>query len=547
MKTFLSTSGSRLAAAVLLAGLVVPASAQTTCAVSAGSPAQVRSQGNTELVTDITASCTGGTPTAAGSLVPQVNITVFLTTNFTSKVTQPATGNVGVNFSEALLLVDEPNRGTQPVPAATAAVAFKGFPLLNCGNQGAPDNGPMGPGVCAIHSTGTPAQTYDGTQNAGPASLNCLAGATRDQPESKIYGCGRPNVFQARLAAGSPNGFVFLDVPFDPPAAGATRTLRITNVRVDAAQFSGMPGPVSITATVSATSGAVTATPLVLFSSPSQTVAMVQSGLTAFANSSVVTVSEGFASAWKYRNISYQLANANFIAGNYVYKGMGNTNHPNDAAQNVPGVLYNNEGGFQWQNNGANKPPNPDPPQGYQIGGITSNNNYPLMSFTGYHPGFSTEIEKAGVVEAGTRIAFSYLAPGESVTAPNIVYLYETASPATLSGVLVLTQTDAAGAGGFNPAPGTSTTRTDDEGVFVYEVLYSNPFSEEFATVEFSVTGDHEAVIYASFAPFYNVPSAALATPTAANPTPTAIPRFNWDGTMLFLKPQAVVLLGRRK
>jgi hypothetical protein len=41
----------------------------------------------------------------------------------------------------------------------------------------------------------------------------------------------------------------------------------------------------------------------------------------------------------------------------------------------VPGVLYNTEDGYQWQNNGANAPP-----IGYEIGGFTTNLKYPLNS-----------------------------------------------------------------------------------------------------------------------------------------------------------------------
>jgi hypothetical protein len=533
MHTLPRNSGPWLAAAVLLAGFGIPASAQTNCFANVGVPPIARVQGDTELGGDITFECTGGTPTPAGNPVPQINITVILNTNFTSKVTQPAAGNIGIDFSEALLLMDEPNRPNAP---AVDITVIPGLPLLNCGNKGAPDTGPSGPGVCEITSTGNPAQTYDGTPNAGPAALNCLAGATVDIPISNVYGCGRPNVFQARLTG--PNTFVFSGVPFDPPAAGKTRQMRITNVRVNAAFFAGVggfPAP-AIRATIT-TAGA----PGLTFgpahdTSTDQVVAYAINGLFASAASSVVTVREGFAESWKYRNISDQLANATFSAGHYVYNGVGATNNPVDAAQNVPGILYNDEEGFNWQNNSPNGPPNPDPPAGYGPGLVTNNSKYPLFSYPGYHAGYSTHIDKAGVADAGTRIGLTFFAPGENVTVPNVVYLHPTFSPATISGVMVLTLTDSAGAGPFNPAPGTTTT-IFNQGLFVYEVLYADPFSTEMANVPFAVTGGHVALVYATFAPFYTSPSAGFATPTAANPTPTAIPRFTWDGTALLLRP----------
>src|ERR1035438_3164786 len=87
-------------AAILLAFFVVPAGAQVTCSAST-IPRLARTAGNTELVADIVLACTGGTPTPAGLLVPQINLTVFLNTNLTSLVTEHTAA--GPDFSEALL------------------------------------------------------------------------------------------------------------------------------------------------------------------------------------------------------------------------------------------------------------------------------------------------------------------------------------------------------------------------------------------------------------------------------------------------------------
>jgi hypothetical protein len=70
-----------------------------TCNASAPAPPIVRAEGRAELVSDIVLTCTGGKPTAAGS----VNISIFLNTNITSNLTGP-----GPDETEALTLIDEP-------------------------------------------------------------------------------------------------------------------------------------------------------------------------------------------------------------------------------------------------------------------------------------------------------------------------------------------------------------------------------------------------------------------------------------------------------
>ena len=319
-------------ALIMVASFVIPARAQVTCAASSAVPRLARTAGNTELVGDIVLSCTGGSPTTVGLLVPQINLTVFLNTNSTSLVTEhnPA----GLDFSEALLLVDEPNRGGANGPPAT--------PLLNCGNIGAPDNGPLGPGVCEITSTGNPAQTYDGTPFV-PFSNCAVIGATFVGIAN--YGCGRPNAFQGSLPSSPPvdNVINFVGVPFDPPGPGETRILRITNLRANAAALGG-GGPHSINVDLAVTSStSMTITPTVL------TVAFSFDGLIASALPGFIHLQEGFASAWEYRNVAFALANATSGAIPYPYI-VGDTNYPADAAQNIPGLFYDTEEGFQWQN-----------------------------------------------------------------------------------------------------------------------------------------------------------------------------------------------------
>jgi hypothetical protein len=504
---------SKYCTAVLLASLAVPLSAQLVCTPTS-TPQLIRSEGTAELVGDILIDCTGGTPTVAGNVVPQMNLIVYLNTNITSKVVQEGNAAVAINFNEALLLVDEPNQSNPP-----AALLLPSRPLLNCGNVGAPDNGPSGPGVCSIVSTGNPLQTYDGTPYAGSSSCMLVTGAPTNQ-----YGCGRPNVFQGRVGSttgNQANVLVFNGVPLDPPGPNKGLVLRIKNVRANAAMLGGGSHPISALVEIQGAT-AVTVNPQQV------TVGQSESGLSASIQpGKTVRITEGFSSAWKDRNVAFTLANAAYTAGHYVYNG--GSSYPADAAQNVPSVVYNDEEGFQWQNNAANAPPSPNPPLGYSsYSGYSL--NWPLNSVGyGLEP---TGISAAGVASAGTRIAITFEAPGELVEVPTEVHLHPVGSPSVNSGLMILTKTDANGAGPFSA---TNSNIIKGSGTFVYEIVYSDPAEIEYADVTCGVSGMGVALVYANFAPFYTTPAANFPTPTPANPTPVAVPRFNIVGMMMLM------------
>jgi hypothetical protein len=496
--------------------LIATAHAQVTCSLFSALPSVVRAEGNTELLADIVLGCTGGTPTPAGIAVPQVNVSVSLTTNITSKITASSASE---NFSEALILVDEPNR-----PVSLVVGPPTSHPLLNCGQAGAPDNGPSGPAVCGIISTGNPAQTYDGTVSAGPNNI-CYPKVTISLVPSNVYGCGRPNAYQGRMAGS--NQIQFLGMPFDPPGS-LTRLFRFTNLRANMALLGGLPGPISATFSISGSSA-------ITFSGGASSltvpIAFPINGITAKEQSAgVLRVTEGFTLSWKARNVAFTLDNAMYSAGQYLYVPP-DTTYPAQVAQNVPGIIYNAEDGFQWQNNAANKPPSPNPPAGYgSNGGLSSNVNYPLLSL-GYS-GLNTGINADGSSSAGTRIAITMKTTSPSVMLPSVVYLHPIVSPATTSGVMVLIKTDAAGAGAYEPLL-TNTFHSGETAV--YEVLYADPFDMEYADINL---GAAEAVnVRVNLAPFYTSASAGVATPTPANPTPIAVPRFSTADGITVLIP----------
>jgi hypothetical protein len=487
---------SAFAILVVVIGATNVQAAAVTCTASASVPLIVRVDGKAEPVGDYTLTCTGGTATPPGSPVPQMNFTVFLNSNLTSKTTAPG-------FSEALLLVDEPNTTLSP-----------GVPMLNCGNNGAPDNGLSGPGVCEIIGTGIPTTTYDGTAN-GFGTAVCDGSLGHPAPNS--YTCGRPNIFQAQPAPPATNVVVFKGVPFEPPGLG-TRTFRFTNLRVDASVL-GPSTPVAVQMTI-AISGSIA----VVVSSPVQTVGFTEPGLVFTVPSptpgtSIVHVQEGFASAFRAKNLADTVGNggpgnATFIGTGYAYNG--NTVYPPDLAQNVPGTFYNSESMLEWQNNGVNGPPSPNPPLGY---GGSSVPNIGNPFFSAGFGGVNTGIADAAVASQGTRIALTFIGVKGShhVIVPDVIHLHRVGSPGVDSGVMVLTSTDAAGAGPFSP---TSSGSSIPAGNFaVYEVLYADPFAVEYADIPCTYVGGGPAKkveVSVGFAPFY----------AGAPPPNPPVPRF---------------------
>ena len=552
-----------LAVVALLAGLTVPASAQTNtiqCQQNTSVPPIVRAEGYAELVGDFVLVCTGGNPTPVGQAVAPANITIFLTTNITSKLL-----GTGALFSEALLIIDDPNA---PGPNSNR-------PILNCGAPGAPDNGPVGLGVCGIVSTGNPSQTYDGT------------------PGTNVYGTGRPNVFQAKPAInnGLSNSLVWSGVPLDPPGTGTTRTLRITNVRADA-EFISVSGNFSVNSIVM--NIGVNSNTSLSINNTTQVVALVQRGMvpsvvrsrldfiqcntengalfggTAFAygaapaggtlgggvnggtGSPLVRFTEGFNSSWKARNISEVLANGTLQGSNYAYNGglsCGAGGTCSDLNQNVPGAIgYNTETGFSYVSNAAT--PSPNPPAGIGSGTVT-NNTAAFASASG------TGINSAGTATQGTRLALAFqnVPNGANIYVPPVIYLYHqgvtpapnptTSSPisggGTSTGVMVLVATASDGSGGTPPtAPGASLAQvsvTGGNGLAVYEVLFSDTAGLENADVPvvvawvanlsanppigLPVTGQI-ATVTGSFAPFYS--SSAARLPSATLPVPRFTP-----------------------
>jgi len=252
-----------LAVIAFLLGSAVTASAQApppqfTCLANGGVSTPARAEDITALVGDLVISCTGGVPTPVNSLVPTVNIQVFLNTSLTSRLISTS-GNCGTGqgCSEALLLLDEPAPANQF--ACVGNVPLTGTACEAWGN-----------------GTGNTSAGYYGSGTVGGSAVCNSVQFINSVPPTTCFPGNNKNVFQAIQTTG--NSVTFIGVPIDPPGTlGGQRIIRITNVRGNANAL-GVAGanatPTPIVETVSPNP------PQFLpVSNPSQTVAFIQRGL----------------------------------------------------------------------------------------------------------------------------------------------------------------------------------------------------------------------------------------------------------------------------
>jgi hypothetical protein len=469
-----------LAVASLMFGAAASANAQPafSCNTNAGVPPIVRAEGLTEYVGDLILNCTGGTPTALGATVPQVNFQIFLNTNVTSRLLSDP-------WSEALLMIDEPSGSD-----------INGGNLRYCTTNGG----------CAMRGVG-------GTSGG----VNYLNGDSQNTAPA--------NVFQGRQAGA--NQIVWLGVPIDPPGTTTTRIIRITNVRANANQLgvSSTLIPTQIVMFVSATS--TTSIPI---NNPQQTVAFIQPGLSfglrtvsglnylqcvsnnsgaATSSSTNMTSSrhilrftEGFASSFKRRNVAYISADES----------------PVPTAQNTPNNNFFTESNFynpfvaSAGNNTSGLTTN------LSQAGLASQGTRLMARFTNVPAGI---VLYASVYSVGS---CSDCGPGSG---PQI-----TSAQTASNSLLRLVSTDANGGGSFsavsstnvssqggNSIPSAPVSLSNGAGMAVWEVMTSNPFTVQTLEVAVSVAyvantsnnlpGLGTASVAGSFAPLSTVTTAS--------------------------------------
>ena len=310
-----------------------------------------------------------------------------------------------------------------------------------------------------------------------------------------------------------------------------------------------------------------------------------------------VRFSEGFASSWKTKNLSHIVGDGTGSAtsagnatlgttakpavtqgpnsfncdGDYCYNG--NRNNQVDIPQNVPGAVFNTESGFTYQAvaSGVSGPPgggsngatgvNPPPGFGYGFQVPTQGNPF---SDDWFGSANATNISGAGVANQGTRlyVSFTNIPNGASLWVSPVIYLFRqgvqhNGDPATLyacpgcpaqsqaTGVMVLTSTDGSGNGAFaagaSPLTPFQLQKIGASGLAVYEILYTDPFSTEYADVPVvlayaSNPGQNlpapappnpNTQVTGGFAPFYTSTAAQQPSPNATFQAPTLpVPRF---------------------
>jgi len=551
-----------LAVVALLAGFTVPASAQipTTpiCSSQVATNYLARSEGYTEQVGDLIVTCTGGIPTAAGIPVPQADITVTMSQNVTSRITAATSSGT---FLDALLIIDEPNSALNPTIQILNCGA-PGAPENNVSGSSGPGVCEI---ISAGPTSGNSSpSTYNGTTQTNTTTA-CVSNAT--PPVSLLgtpaaAACtGHPNVFQGRQGQAA-NIVVFHGVPLDPPGT-TTRILRFTNIRVNAngagiaqanrtslitmsiasagnstlqiavqaqavatvqpsLSFVALFKNTSFAQCISQAKGLLTASPEPSFgvSATCGSSSCNGSANSIFASSGygtpTVRFSELFASAWKVKNVAYTVGalggNGTYTAGlggqnPYIYPTTNPINPSGvavpDANQNVPGVSYFTESGFEFQSVIQNPATNPPPGFGTGLFGTTAGTvSGDAIPFSDSNTG----INAAGTANAGTRLATSLqnIPNGLSLYVSPIIFLYRqgtsystTGGPNTNSGggatgVMVLTNTASDGSGSYNPPSGLAggaapvmplqlVSVSNGAALIVYEILYTDPFSLEYA------------------------------------------------------------------
>lgn len=321
-----------LAVLALFAGL---ASAQTggtggttlSCNANTSNTPTLRQEGITEQIGDIVITCTGGNVTD-GAAAPQVNITVALTSQITSRLVSSDA------VSHALLMIDDPTTSS----AAGAPVPNFGSnaPFVVC-----PNPHPFGANSGGCNAYGYHVQPGGG---ANPVYTVQLAAPTTTTSPATTGGTQAPNMYQG-VVNGS--NVTFFGVPIVAPGSNGARVYRITGIRTNASTFSNGAAVQAFLQTSNPSALPISnAQPIVGFVSASLTTSAA--GATGFAQcvsqtlsaAGILTFSEAnnFASAFKTRTDPT-------VVGQTAVPGPT----PGQGAlpvQNVPGTIYKAETGF---------------------------------------------------------------------------------------------------------------------------------------------------------------------------------------------------------
>ena len=493
----------RLATTVaLLAVFAALASAQgqpLVCSTNVAVTPALRSEGYTEQTGDLVITCTGGVGPGAGTLIPQVNITLAFNTAVTSRLLPVS--NVSNNISEALLLIDEPG---SPITFVNPNQTLCTTPLTGCQEY--------------VNPNGT--QPFTGA--TGPAYASCTTFSTT----GACTGFGpAQNVFQGVVNG---NQITFFGIPFLAPNTTTSRVLRMTNARVNASQLSGGSAAGSTPVIASIIITGATSLPI---SNAAPTVGFVQSGLTASASTAsgqnqcqsqtrtsinTLTFSENFPTAFKTRV---------FAQSNTLYAGQGIPGQSGLANQNIPGSIYNSESNFVYGINGT------------QTAGLADFGTRLRAVFNNVPAGVRLFVSTVNVNNNASPIAAPSPIGGTSTASFAQLVTSETVSDgnAGTSGFFpAVTATDNGPSGGNVPIAEIQVV--NGSATAVWELVNTNPNANE--TVKFAVYATYVANVGQNSPPpgtatvnlsYGPAPPTFSATSGAAASSTLTIPRFIAD------------------
>ena len=462
------------------------------CVAGTAVPPQLRTEGYTELVGDITLVCTGGSAPVVGAAVPLANVVVNLQGTITSRLL----GTDG--RSEALLIIDEP---------------------------GAVGLGGVGPAESQILCT-TPlsgCQAWVGTvTNSGGTGVDIVSAMGGTTPA--------PNVYQGVTNGGQ---VTFYGVPILPPVtSGTSRVLRITNLRVNANGITGGgSGFQSVLAQISVNNVQVSVT------NPTVTVGYIQQSFagsfrdatntkaittdneyqcqapTANKLVAVLRFSELFGTAFKTR-----------VNGSSYFATPGTAGA---AIQNIPGAIYNSESGFisNFTNTTTNNPLTYSPSSGTTYtAGLADYGTRLKAVFSNIPTGVSVFVSwvnlNDGTAPTGGAPAGTGITPAVNAS-PELAYLVS--SEAGIDNPIPI-QTGLTGGQWLLPVSSTGTSQA------VWEVVQTLPNTTEnydFGVYIFfknNILPTQGISATLSYAPTPTVPFSASAAGVASNSL--TIPRF---------------------
>jgi hypothetical protein len=534
-------------ALALLAVFAALASAQGNvlqCQTNISVTPTLRSEGYTEQTGDITLICTGGPTIALGSLIPQVNITLFYNTQVTSRLL-PIT-NVTNTSSEALLMLDEPGAGLRDGAGNFTYGTSLSQKLCTNPTTGCQEFVATGTGSGAAYPPNTnPAASGCGTASANSFCAGQNTGVTNTTTNNVLLGQAAdgcitfsggvctgttlnsgPNVFQGLVSG---NTIQFFGVPIlAPVTAGQSRTIRITNARVNATALSGgaAAGATPVIASISI-SGATS----LLISNATPTVVFVQSGLAASASSqtqlnqcntqtrtsvNTLTFQENFPTAFKTRVVPQT---------NVSYAGQGVPGANGLANQNVPGAIYNSESNFVYGT-----------PSG--IAGLADYGTRLRAVFNNVPAGIRLFVSTVNVNNNASPVVAPAVVGGTVLTPPYAQMVNsETVSDGAAAGFFPAVASTDFGPNGGN-VPVAEINVVNGSATAVWEVVQTNPNTNEavkfavYATYSSNVAQNSPppgtATVNLSYAP---APPTFTASSAAAASSTLTIPRFIADSS----------------